>query len=68
MIENIMKILKTIYNFLFKKHDIATIRILYLALIPCAIWKQFCTVWMIFLNFVLILVIQANTRGWSKEK
>lgn len=63
-----MKILKAIYDFLFKKHPIASIRILYLSLIPCAIWKQFCREWMIFLNFILILVIQANTREWNKEE
>lgn len=63
-----MKILKAVYNFLFKKHTVAAIRVFYLTLIPCAIWKQFCFVWMLFLNFVLILVIQANTQGWNKEE
>lgn len=63
-----MKILKAIYNFLFKRHDIATIRILYLTLIPCAIWKQFSVVWMVFLDFILILLIQAKDRGWDKEE
>lgn len=62
-----MKILKAIYNFLFIKHPIASIRIFYLTLIPCAIWKQFCYVWMWAMDFVLILIIQAKTKGWDKE-
>lgn len=62
-----MKILKTIYDFLLKKHGCAFMRICYLALIPCAIWKQFCCVWMWAMDFVLILIIHAKSKGWDNE-
>lgn len=63
-----MKILKPVYEFLFREHDIGFMRFCYAMLIPCAIWNQFCTVWMLFMAFILTLVTQAKNRGWDGEE
>ena len=59
--------LKKIYKFLFHEHDIGFIRFCYGMLIPCVLSRVFCLWFMWFLSFVLILVIQANAKGWNRE-
>lgn len=59
-------ILKKIYTFLFREHDIGFIRFCYAMLIPCALWPAFCRWWMYFMTFVLILVIHAKAKGWDR--
>lgn len=58
--------LRKIYTFLFQKHDIGFVRFCYAMLLPCALSDVFCHWWMLFMTFVLMLVIQANTNGWNR--
>ena len=62
---NINKILRKIYTFLFKEHDIGFMRICYAMLIPCALSKEFCSWWMLFLAFIMTIAIHARTKRWE---
>ena len=66
-VQTMSKALKKIYTFLFKEHDVGFMRFCYAMLIPCALWDTFCHWWMVFMTFVLMLVIQANTKGWNRR-
>lgn len=58
--------LRKIYTFLFREHDIGVIRFFYAMLIPCVLSDVFCHWWMVFMTFVLILVTHANVKGWNR--
>lgn len=58
--------MRRIYSYLFLKHDIGFMRFCYIMLIPCAISQVFCRFWMLFMSFVLVLVVHANSKGWNK--
>lgn len=58
--------MKKLYTFLFLKHDIGFMRFCYAMLIPCALSKEFCHWWMLFMVFILVLVMQANHKGWNR--
>ena len=55
-----------IYRFLFIDHDVATCRICYAMLLPCALSERFCRVWMFVMAFVMTVVMQGRTKGWNR--
>lgn len=61
-------ILKKVYIFLFRKHDIGFMRFCYIMLIPCALSKELLRWWMLFMSFVLVLVTHANYKGWNRSE
>lgn len=63
-----MKILKSVYKLLLREHSVGFIRFCYAALILCALSRTFALCWLVFLDFILALTIQANTQGWNKEE
>lgn len=59
------KLLKSIYQFLFIKHDIGFFRFCMAMLIPAALSQEFCRFWMIILVFMQTLVLWARTKQWN---
>lgn len=60
------ELLKKLYRLLFWKCDRGFMLLCYAMLIPCALNQEFCRWWMLFMSAVLVLVIQANAKGWNK--
>lgn len=58
--------IKKIYRFLFIDHDVATCRICYAMLLPCALSARFCRVWMCVMAFAVTVVMQGRAKGWNR--
>ena len=57
---------KKIYRFLFIDHDVATHRICYAMLLPCALSEMFRRIWMWAMVWVMTVVMQGKTKGWDR--
>lgn len=57
---------KTIYRFLFIDHDVATYRICYAMLLPCALSDMFRCIWMWVMVWAMTVVMQGKTKGWDR--
>ena len=60
------KVLKKIYVFLFREHDVGFIRFCYAMLIPCALSDTICRAWMLFMSFILALATHTRTKCWNE--
>lgn len=58
--------MKKLYTFLFQEHDIEFFRFYLAMLIPCALWKVICGIWVLVMVGVQTLIMVTHQKGWNK--